>query len=348
MSDLETLPNDIILEIFSELSPRETRDLILGLSVLSSKSENRSLINLLYKRLFGGKIIVEVYNSQSLTKDTILTIDSFKDKFYSGDFESKIFLRTRPNIVEFRFIRRSSDYSNFLGKLYEFNSLLECDNSSFLAYLTMALQLNFYLDGNLFLVENPVSFSVIILKILINISKVKCLSQSLKNLTIKSTDIGESFVVKWSQLLERFSNLECLNLANNLIKSSVNYQDDLLCVCFKYPARLKVLNLDRNLINHLTSDFLEILPHTLEVLLIADNRLVSLNFEFRGDIRIIECLPNIKRFILNQNHFLSYIHPSIFIGAKGIRLEIKGCNLEETNLKELKRLAEVHSFDIIT
>lgn len=346
MESVLDLPSEVLLQIFQYLTPTEVNDIIYRLSPLQQIEKSR-LLKLLYERLFNGKLMI-VNDINTVSKyDTLLTTQAFKNMFSSTTYVNSIFKVVRPNYIEFNFSRQASDYSRFINNLYKFNRILEDEdkeNQQMLDYFERVQQLDFVSDGNLMLIENPATLSTILIKILINLANNDRLTSKFKNITIKSFDIGHFYVSLWGQLFQNFNSLTLLNLSDNLIESDYETASDVLGSYFKFPPVLKTLVLDNNSILRITQQFLQNLPKTLENLLMNRNKI---NFLEVNDLRWT--LPCLKMLQLNYNHQLTFLEPNIFksVGEE-FAVMIRGCNIDEIQLAQLRTLSSRRHFAIIS
>lgn len=343
------LPDEIILEIFGQLSPAETQTLIYHLTNLLDQTSITSirlidnvkfLIKLSYIRLYKGKSLIlsnEPNDDTYSEYDTVLTFDKFKNKLYSDNgIDQEVFKETRPKLLDFKLIRNANDYINFVGDLSKLNQIIDelLDGGEISNYFELVCQLGFYLDGNTISIESPTSLLTAILKTFINLvsknidtnskgnEKAHFLSEKFQSFTIKSTDIGNYYTSQWGQLLGRFTNLTTLNLSDNIIKSDKNQrfqgagdqstQVDIIGNYFTWPPRLKSLSLDKNLISYITKKLIKNLPQTLEILLIENNRLCSLGCSELEYFNIAQDLPNLTTLNLTNNYLLIFINCAIF------------------------------------
>ncbi|ABN65307.2 predicted protein [Scheffersomyces stipitis CBS 6054] len=348
MVSILNLPHEVMVKVFKYLTPSETSQMI---KKLKSDKEHRGrlddlVIRLLYQRLFNGKLmIINDKSNETIEYDTMLTIDSFEERFLVHNYENLLFQEIRPNYVEVKFTRQANDYMNFIGNLYKFFSLLSREeNVQMLKYFeTKILQLDFYTDGNLVLIENPTSLSTIIIKILISLSSNKDLLGKIKRFTIKSTDIGNLYVSQWSQLFRRFINLHTLDLSNDIIHSDYDDCRDVLGYSFKFPARLKILVLDNNVLRYVSVAMIASLPHSLEVLSLSHNKIVSVE-----PVRLSSKLPNLRYLNLDYNGRLSFLDPVIFRGIRrDFRLSLRGTSFEDADFSHLARATSEIGFTII-
>lgn len=348
MVSILNLPHEVMVKVFKYLTPSETSQMI---KKLKSDKEHRGrlddlVIRLLYQRLFNGKLmIINDKSNETIEYDTMLTIDSFEERFLVHNYENLLFQEIRPNYVEVKFTRQANDYMNFIGNLYKFFSLLSREeNVQMLKYFeTKILQLDFYTDGNLVLIENPTSLSTIIIKILISLSSNKDLLGKIKRFTIKSTDIGNLYVSQWSQLFRRFINLHTLDLSNDIIHSDYDDCRDVLGYSFKFPARLKILVLDNNVLRYVSVAMIASLPHSLEVLLLSHNKIVSVE-----PVRLSSKLPNLRYLNLDYNGRLLFLDPVIFRGIRrDFRLLLRGTSFEDADFSHLARATSEIGFTII-
>ncbi|EGW34414.1 leucine rich repeat protein [Spathaspora passalidarum NRRL Y-27907] len=336
------LPDEIIVNIFKYLSSKETIKLI---KKLEWDPRFTAIVDLLYQRLYHGRLlIINEDPKQKFESDYELTVDSFEDMFTSTTHEHSLFRTIRPNYVEFKFSRNASDYRTFINTLYKFHTLLTRGSLEVQDYFeNLILQVNFYIDANLVLIENPNTLTTIIIKILLELSDNIHLVSKIKEFTIKCTDIGAFYQSKWSNYLSRFTSLEYLDLSQNLLQSS-NYQEqefDIWGKEKKFPDGLKELKLDFNMFTEITKEFITKLPNSLQSL--------SLNY---NTIEMIEpcsigvLLPNLKCLDLNYNN-LTALEPSIFKDcARGFDLRLKASHLDDTTVDQLKILAKKNGYKV--
>ncbi|KAK6456478.1 uncharacterized protein RJT20DRAFT_128393 [Scheffersomyces xylosifermentans] len=349
MVSIINLPHEVVVKIFKNLTPGETSSVI---DKLKSDDTNHTryvdlLIRLLYQRLFNGKLmIINEEPNQSFEYDTLLTIDSFEERFAVENYENLLFQEIRPNYVEIKFTRQVNDYNNFINNLYKFYNLLSRSDDEedvrLLKYFeTKILQLNFYTDGNLVLIENPTSLSTIIIKILINLANNKNLTFKMMQFTIKSTDVGKLYISQWSQLLKKFVNLEMLDLSNNIICSDYEESTDVIATSFKLPLKLKTLILDHNVLRYVSRAMIQNLPKTLEVLSLNNNKITRVEY-FPMAVE----LPNLRSLRLNFNTRLAHLDPKIFEdhGNKTFTLQVRGTCLDDITIQRLRRVAKAHNF----
>lgn len=338
------LPSELAVEIFHYLSPNETHYIINQIKhpkendhVRDTHHDNVQLLDLLYQRLYNGKLsIVNNDPKDRQQADTLHTVNSFEEIFIVNNYENNLFQETRPRSVEINFSRRANDYKQFIDNMYEFNLILEKDcNPLIMDYFAKIQQVSFYADGNLMMVENPATLSTIIIKILINLTE-SSLSSNLQRISIKSFDIGSFYVSKWSQLFRNFDHLQYLDLSNNLIRSLDDACVDVMGLSFKFPPKLKVLILDGNSIKTVSANFVRNLPSSIEALLLNMNLVASLGVDER--LHLDKYLPNIRLLRLNHNNRLIYINPSSFeeLLAKSLTIELKACNVTPENIIALK------------
>jgi hypothetical protein len=357
------LPSELVVEIFRYLSPDETNHVI---NQIKHPYTNRidfhpinhinyphpnhpstKLLSLLYFRLYNGKLtIINDDPKDNQQTDILLTIHSFEEIFLVNNYENMLFQGIRPRSVEIKFTRQINDYSKFINNMYEFNGILEKNsNELIIDYFEKIQQVNFYADGNLMMMENPATLSTIMIKILINLTETS-LALKLARISIKSFDIGDFYVSRWSQLFRNFENLEYLDLSDNLIRSDYDDSDDIMGMSFKFPPKLKNLILDGNSISRMTANFVKNVPASIEVILLNRNLISEIGVNEPLDLA--SYLPNLRLLRLNHNR-IGFINPSSFVGilSKDLVVEARACNLTPGNLRALKSVAEVEKFSII-
>lgn len=268
---------------------------------------------------------------------------------------SDVFRSTRPKHIEFVFIRQPNDYRQFVTDLNSFTQMIEAKDSP---YLNQVLQYGLYINGNCVAIEPTTSFLVSILKVLIAISSQ--LSHKFTRISIKSTDIGQYYIGQWCQLFSRFTTTQYLDLSDNLIRLELHHEPDLndILATFEWPPNLVYLNLNKNFISHVSREFLERLPESLEVLILSNNWVGALGLPVPGlglglalarlPLALTLALaqaplvlgPNLKVLELSYNTALTYINPLVFgqVG-KGFRLGLRGCNVGEENMREIGMVA---------
>lgn len=378
------LPHEIIVEIFYNLTPVETRSLIsklnriLELLPTEFKTETDDILLLrqfAFQRLYSGKLLItsDSYVREGLDqeKDTVLSLSSFEDKFQSqgnDSIENALFKKTRPQVLKFRFVREANDYSNFVTDLYAlsgiFNNLK--DHNEVTNYIGVACQLELHIDGYTIGIESPTAILVAVLKTLISLANPhtvlkNSLSSKFKSITIKSTDIGNYYVSRWSRLLGNFTNVTHLNLADNIIRLDSNSRNegeldikiDFLANDFVWPPALRELILDSNLLTYISKDFWLNLPSdTLEVVLLSSNKIVTLGQSNSEFVNLSKVLPNLTTLKLNYNNHLIFLNQHMFenTGARGKfkLLELKGCNIDENNIQLLKNMATKERFRLLS
>ncbi|ODV65173.1 hypothetical protein HYPBUDRAFT_114452 [Hyphopichia burtonii NRRL Y-1933] len=382
------LPDDILLQIFEQLSPLETNHIIGLLDKILRASLGRSqirkqielLITFAYRRLYKGNslIVSEFSTSEFLDKyDTVFSFESFHDRFTNSfskddiilEIERKVFMETRPQSLDFKLTRSSNDYTKFIGDLKILNQILEqlSGNNEITRYFQYIFQIGFYLDANTLSVESPTSVLTAVLKTLINLVNNKTLmkdplSNRFQKVTIKSTDIGNYYVDEngWGQLLERFGNATVLNLEDNVIGLDSNPRTttlqrvhyDLLGNCFNWPPQLKHLSLNHNLITYVLTRFFNNLPKSIESLLLENNKLCSLGCNDNESFNLVKTLPNLQDLNLKNNHLLIFVNIESFKNVKVSKhkfksLVIRGCNIEDVNLRQLKITANEEKFTLV-
>lgn len=383
MLNISELPHEIIVEIFFMLSPLETQSLISKLhQILDSLPPNldtaannvRLLIRFAFQRLYSGKLLIT--SDYSFKKgieeesDAVLSLRNFEDKFLESkenEIENTLFKETRPQVLKFRFTRNVNDYSNFVDELYLLNAIFDNlnDRSEITKYIGVACQLELYIDGYTIGVESPTAILVAVLKTLTSLANPdtalkSSLSSKFKNITIKSTDIGDYYVSRWSQLLGCFKNITYLNLSDNIIKLDSNSTNegeldikiDLLANDFVWPAALKELNLDNNLLTYISKKFVLKLPNTLENLLICSNKLTSLGQTDSESFNFSELLPQLTTLKLNYNNTLMLVNERMFdkisLTGKFRLLELRGCNIDEYNMLLLKTVSVKENFSLLS
>ncbi|EMG48780.1 hypothetical protein SBY92_004080 [Candida maltosa Xu316] len=338
MLTILSLPNEVIIKIFQYLSPSETQRVI---EVFYHSPKSHQLLELLYRRLFSGKLML--INDEPKHKhypDCELTLSSFLDKFLTLNKENRLFQSTRPNKIEFNFTRQHCDYMRFISNLNQFHEILE--DPSCQEYFKNTLQVDVYVDANLVLIENPDNLTAVIIKVILELSKHKEFVHKIQHLTIKASDIGNMYVPQWSLLFTNFSSLVSLDLSQNLLKSNYDQYLDLWGASKKFPSFLKKLNLDSNMLTYVSKEFIKNLPDSLEELLMNQN-----------DIEIIELcdlgvlLPNLKKWELNYTK-LSIMNPLTFKSCdKGFTLELVSTYLPVTDLEKLKKIAHEKRFTVV-
>ena len=383
MLNISELPHEIIVEIFFMLTPLETQSLISKLhQILDSLLPNldtaannvRLLIRFAFQRLYSGKLLIT--SDYSFKKgieeesDAVLSLRNFEDKFLESkenEIENTLFKETRPQVLKFRFTRNVNDYSNFVDELYSLNAIFDNlnDRSEITKYIGVACQLELYIDGYTIGVESPTAILVAVLKTLTSLANPdtalkSSLSSKFKNITIKSTDIGDYYVSRWSQLLGCFKNITYLNLSDNIIKLDSNSTNegeldiriDLLANDFVWPAALKELNLDNNLLTYISKKFVLKLPNTLENLLICSNKLTSLGQTDSECFNFTEFLPQLTTLKLNYNNTLMLVNERMFdkisLTGKFRSLELRGCNIDEYNMQLLKAVSLKENFNLLS
>lgn len=348
-----SLPDEVLLHVLEDLSPKETTTFIGSLTDILSQLPNadyceqikevKLLINLAYRRLYKGKALIlsdKSSNGKHPGYDNVLTFEKFQQRFTSKTHQTtseaideSVFKQTRPHSLDFKFMRSANDYTTFVGDLYKLNQMLELiiEGGEITDYLGLVCQLGFYLDGNTVSIESPTSLLTAILKTLINLvsdcgsPKNSSLSTKFCNITIKSTDIGNYYVAQWGQLLSRFTNVTTLDLSDNIIRLDSNNRTqgtdpsmsvDLLANYFTWPPNLKVLSLEKNLISYISKKFIDNLPKSLESLLLANNRLASLGCNDEEQFVLPRDLPNLKMLDISGNYSLIFINTDIFRNVK--------------------------------
>lgn len=341
------LPEDLQLEILQLLSPDDTHELINKFHQLPSCPPKP--IELLYRRLYSGRslVLLNINASANPDHDVTLTVDEFKKHFSSANFNSRVFRDTRPNHLEFRFIRGVNDYTTFVGDLYTFNEVLAHlqTDEALKDYFGSVRQLTFHLDANTFGVESPTLILTAVVKTFISLlgaDTKEPLRDKFQSITIRSTNIGEYFVTQWSTLLDRFSNVSALDLSDNIIpldtshatQGSEQLQPDLLHHTFTWPPKLKHLSLRRNLLKYISAGFIGNLPKTLLTLDLAENRIVTFGC-FDGDFLLAHELPCLERLDLSNNHLLTFVNVHVFHGSK-VTVLCRGTNIEDNNMRALR------------
>lgn len=384
MLNISELPHEIIVEIFCMLTPLETQSLLNKLhQILDNLPPNldtaannvKLLIRFAFQRLYSGKLLVtsdySCKKGLETESDAVLSLRNFEDKFLESkgnEIENTLFKETRPQILKFRFTRDVNDYSNFVDDLYSLNAIFDNlnDRNEITKYFGVACQLELYIDGYTIGVESPTAILVAVLKTLISLANPdtvlkNSLSSKFKSITIKSTDIGDYYVSRWSQLLGCFTNVTYLNLSDNIIKLDSNPRNegeldikiDLLANDFVWPPALKELNLDNNLLTYISKKFVLKLPsNTLEKLLVCSNKLTTLgqtDFEF---FNLTEVLPQLTTLQLNCNNTLMLVNERMFdkisLNGKFRSLELRECNIDEHNMLLLKAVSIRENFSLLS
>lgn len=384
MLNIPELPHEIIVEIFFMLTPLETQSLISKLhQILDNLPPNldtaannvKLLIRFAFQRLYSGKLLVTsdycCKKGLEAESDVVLSLRNFEDKFLESkenEIENTLFKKTRPQILKFRFIRDVNDYSNFVDDLYSLNAIFDNlnDRNEITKYFGIACQLELYIDGYTIGVESPTAILIAVLKTLINLANPdtalkNSLSSKFKSITIKSTDIGDYYVSRWSQLLGCFTNVTYLNLSDNIIKLDCNPRNegeldikiDLLANDFVWPPALKELNLDNNLLTYISKRFVLKLPsNTLEKLLICSNKLTTLGQTDFESFNFTEVLPQLTSLKLNFNNTLMLVNERMFdkisLTGKFRSLELGGCNIDEHNMLLLKAVSKRENFSLLS
>lgn len=384
MLNISELPHEIIVEIFFMLTPLETQSLISKLhQILDNLPPNldtaannvKLLIRFAFQRLYSGKLLVTsdycCKKGLETVPDAVLSLRNFEEKFLESkenEIENTLFKETRPQILKFRFIRDVNDYSNFVDDLYSLNSIFDNlnDRNEITKYIGVACQLELYIDGYTIGVESPTAILIAVLKTLISLANPdtalkNSLSSKFKSITIKSTDIGDYYVSRWSQLLGCFTNVTYLNLSDNIIKLDSNPRNegeldikvDLLANDFVWPPALKELNLDNNLLTYISKKFMLKLPsNTLEKLLICSNKFTTLGQTDFESFNFTEVLPQLTSLKLNYNNTLMLVNERMFdkisLTGKFRSLELRGCNIDEHNMLLLKAVSIRENFSLLS
>lgn len=151
-----------------------------------------------------------------------------------------------------------------------------------------------------------------------------------------------------------------MDLSDNLIRLELHHEPDLndILATFEWPPNLVYLNLNKNFISHVSREFLERLPESLEVLILSNNWVGALGLPVPGlglglalarlPLALTLALaqaplvlgPNLKVLELSYNTALTYINPLVFARVgKGFRLGLRGCNVGEENMREIGMVA---------
>lgn len=334
------LPNEIVLRILRYLDNNEIHKLIEEYRLLPSA---QPILRLLFERLFGGTLII--INEQprlQFAHDYELTIDSFEDKLLNLDsFENLLFQKIRPNVIEFRFTRQHNEYQRFLHDLSRLHSLIDSGNESTRRYFKRILNIHIHIDAHLVFMENPDSLKSIIVKLILELSSCS-LVHKIRNLTIKSSEIGSLYVAQWSQLFKQFKSLEVLDLLGNLLKSNYEQYLDVWGMLKKFPDTLTTLNLRNNMISYVSKDFISNLPQSLRILDMDQN-----DVEIVEPCEVGKLIPNLRKWSMNHTK-LSVIHPSMFKTClPGFILEMKGTYLPTSDVHKFFKIAKEGSFVVV-
>lgn len=363
---------DVCLKILGYLTVKEIENFIVSLEQIKPPQKTiDDLKTMCYSRLYSGKFTIysNLNSGGSSVFDTKLTLTEFMTKMKESSQlgnDDYMFRTTRPQYIEFTFIRELHDFVNFVNDLNNFRKVFEGINDPLLAYFNGVYQYGLHVDGNCVEVESPNSFLTAILKLLVAISQTNVHGKhnfcaKFTKITIKSTDIGQYYTSQWSQLFCRFSHVDYLDLSSNLIKLDSYIYDlsgsnDILGSNVQWPPYLKILHLNNNYISYLSKDFIRRLPKTLEKLDVSNNSLTTVgvppsessssnNF---NNFDINQELPHLHSLLLNKNHRLWYISPEIFTNSNTLKIvSIYQCNLDSENLSRLISTAKNCNFQII-
>lgn len=335
MSGILILPNELIIKVFQYLSPVETNELILQLGDFRT-THAHPIINLLYERLFSGKLmLINDEPNETFDPDLQLTLSSFQEKFIDGkiNYENLLFQLIRPNKLEFNFTRQHGDYMRFICNLNQFHEILFDPNIQ--RYFGKVFQADVYVDANLVLIENPDNLTAVIIKVILELSRHEEFIHKVKHLTVKASDIGNMCVPQWSYLLANFTSLISLNLLQNLLRSNYEGFLDVWGVHKKFPDRLRILNLDSNMLTYVSNNFLKNLPDTLEELYMNQN-----DIEIIESCELGEVLPNLKRWELNYTKLRLMNSMMISSCKKGFTFEIVSTYLSLYQIEKLHQIAK--------
>ncbi|KAG7662795.1 uncharacterized protein J8A68_003649 [[Candida] subhashii] len=282
--------------------------------------------------------------NQVFENEVLLTVDSFGERFLIENRENSLFRCIRPNYVEFVFTRQVFDYRMFMTNLYTFNELISTEKYPRVQeyFATKILQLSFYIDANLMMIENPDSLTTIILKNLLDLSRNDLLVNKVKKMTIRGTDIGNIYVPQWTRLFRRFKSLEYLDISQNLLQNNHDGCIDVWGIEKRLPDYLQVLHLDWNFFTHISKDMLIQLPQSLKILSLNNNEIEIIEICSIGEL-----LPNLIELDLKHNH-LSFISPEIFSDCKGdFVLHLEANKLDPANLEDVRRMANKNGFKVV-
>lgn len=373
-----SLPCEIISLILQFFSPDETRGFMQSINLLRKQlipilptSQNlECLIELALLRLYGGRIILtsEFKKEEDRYNSTQITVQEFVHKFEKDDsnaHEYNFFTRFSPQTISIEFIREVRDYKQFLDDIGLLNQVFESLKHSHVVSncFELAGALELYINGNDISVESPSAIWIAIMRTLINLTTSRFVSGNFfsgkfTKVSIVSTELGNYYVSRWSKLLSNFSNLTYLNLSDNMLKLDIdgeNFGDssmkvDIFAEDFIWPSKLKTLILDHNLISYISKNFIEKLPsNSLEEILIASNRLVTIGENTFEEFSLTEDFPKLKKLNLRGNNSLISIGAKVF--EKDIHtleyLDVSKCNLDAFALRFLKLMSSCQDFKLL-
>ncbi|RCK59150.1 hypothetical protein Cantr_07966 [Candida viswanathii] len=340
MSSILCLPNELIIKVFQYLSPVETNEI---LEQLANVPPTHPAINLLYQRLFSGKLmLINDEPNETFDPDLQLTLSSFQEKFadLTTSDENLLFQLIRPNKLEFNFTRQHGDYMRFICNLNQFHDILFDPNIQ--GYFDKVFQADVYVDANLVLIENPDNLTAVIIKVILELSRHREFIHKVKHLTVKASDIGNMCVPQWSFLLVNFKSLVCLDLLQNLLRSNYEGFLDVWGVPKKFPDNLRSLNLDSNMLTYVSKVFLENLPDTLEELFMNQN-----DIEVIESCELGEVLPNLRRWELNYTKLRLINALMISSCKKGFTFEIVSTYLPLYQIEKLQQIAKQKMLNVV-
>ncbi|CAH6722050.1 hypothetical protein CLIB1444_08S00716 [[Candida] jaroonii] len=362
MLDLST---DVIVKIFYYLTSLDVEELLGKLDQIDVHHPHPQVKTLrlyAYGRLYQGKIVIysNKYKGVHSTHDAVMKINDFSQKFNVGTvpsdhpssaLEDEILRSSRPHHIAFNFIREPTDYVTFVKDLTTFSHILDSKDKVLRNYLQSVCQTDVCINGKAIVVEPTTSFLTSVLKVLISLSNTDPSShifcEKLTELTIQSTDIGQYFSKQWGTLFSRFKNVKILNLSDNLIGSGNFSEDgsDIIGSHFQWPPGLIELDLSNNFIDRISSQFIDNLPPTLQILSLNNNSIRSVGIDDEDMFHIFS-LPSLRILELCDNNRLVIFNPEVLnnCDANFEQLRILRCNI--TNLSDLKVAASQNKFTL--
>lgn len=318
------LPTEVILMVLRELPVDECCRLIdFGPAVLGS-----DLYLLLQVRIFQGPQIVSLNSPRHPGHHGYIQgLAEFETRVASNP----VYLRTPPASMTLLIHRLGPGYKEFADTMARWASLFACpDNDPVTQYLKRVPAWNIDIDAKLMLVENPTCVLTLILVFLINLAKHPVAS-AVHRVRISNCEIGSMYVDKWGALFKRFPNLASLELSGVLIARKHQ-----LFPAFEFPASLRELLLDNNMLGTADDLVFVVMPPLLEVL--------SLGQCYMSQILsarpLLDHLPRLRHFSCRDNPTL-VLDPRLFTGYDAVTVDVRKTNIMGPSLAHLRSHSQV-------
>ncbi|KAL7662732.1 F-box domain-containing protein [[Candida] zeylanoides] len=366
MFELVSLPEEITLRVLECLSPSEAKGLVASLEMLASPQCD-TLRRCALVRLYRGR--TRVHSPEGADGglcDSAFSWAQFERCFghEAAHERAAVFRQTRPQTLEFSFVRSANDYTVFTADLRHFGHLVdelaaaEPSRSQLSRYLLAVHRIDVHIDASCDSVDAPSTLAISVLRALVALATPKNpMRGRVHTLSVRSTDLGDYYQTHWSRLLGGFGALSRLDLSDNVLRS-VTPEGERWTDSVTWPPSLRHLVLDGNLIRDVMPGLVEGLPPSLQTLSVRDNRVVAVGeaqpagrtAELAGEHATATTLchlPNLRHLDLGSNRHLTYVNPESLRSASLETLTLQGCCLDPSNYSQIQAVADCHGFTLV-